>query len=351
MLTDLPPYAWNHNTEYLHEGRLAQNYRHRPNPPHKLLGTLSDDSSDLDMRWTKYVRQSELEWLKDHIVKSECIFPGAGYLLMAIEAVNQRASIIGLQVQGYTLRDVTFSKVLVVPDTTDGVEISLSLEPFRQSSAVASATWNEFRVISFGPNRKSYEHCHGLITVTYSPNFVFSSNDEAMLAKMRHNEAMTPKLYEHWLSQRALVGNETGPSLQMISKSCLRDGQVFCTMQVPDASDHGNPPIIGVPLMDSILQVVCLGLAGRVPSLDGALIVTSIAELVISPTGSWDSGHVLHCRGSIAELGPRDLDGQVIVAQDGDNILEPVIQLKGVKFVFLPQDENSNKSDDTMTKL
>lgn len=351
VLTDLPPYAWNHSVPHWHEGRLSQNYRHRQNPPHDLLGTLSDDSSDLDMRWTKYIRHSELPWLKDHIIKSESILPGAAYIAMAIEAVNQKASMSGLQVQSYTLRDVAFSKVLVVPDTPDGVEISLNLEPFRQSSAAASACWNEFRVISFGPDRKAYEHCHGLISVTLSPSFIFSSNDAATLAMMHRDKAMTPKLYEQWLSQGALTGNEMGPSFRLVSKSCLKDGQVFCTLRVPDAAGHAKTPTISVPLIDSIIQVTFFALAGRVRPLDGAIIPTSIAELAISASASWNPGSVLHCRGSTAELGPRDFDGQVIVAQDRDDALKPVVQVKGAMFVCIPKDEDSNQSDDTKTKL
>lgn len=351
VLTDLPPYAWNHNTKYWHEGRLAQNYRHRPDPPHELLGTLLDDSSDLDMRWIKYIRQSELPWLKDHVIKSECILPGAAYLLMAIEAVKQKASIIDMQVQGYTLRDVTFSKVLVVPNTTDGVEVSLSLEPFRQSSAAASTSWNEFRVISFGPNRKAYEHCHGLISVTHRPKFDFPSDDEATLAKVCYDRAMTPDLYKRWLSQRALTGNELGESLQLVSKSCLHNGDVFCTLRVPDASGQDHPPTLSVPLIDSIMQATLFTLAGRACPLDGTIVPVSIAELAISTTFSGDPGDVLQCRGSTAELGPRDFDGQVIAAHDRDETLEPVIQAKGAMFVCIPQDEERSKISDSKNKL
>lgn len=351
VLADLPPYAWNHSTQYWHEGRLAQNYRHRKNPPHDLLGTLMDDSSDLDMRWTKYIRQSELPWLKDHVIRSEILLPAGAYLAMAIEAVYQKTSISGLQVQGYTLRDVTFSKVLVVPDTSDGVEVSLILEPFRQSSAAASTSWDEFRVISFGPDRKAYEHCHGLISVTQNPNFDFGSDDEAMLAMMCHDKSMSSGLYNTWLAQAASNGNELGPSFQLISRCCLKDEHMFCTLRVPNRSGHDSPRTISVPLMDSVLQVAVLALADTARRLDGAIIPVSIAELAISASIGRNPGHTLHSRGSTAELGPRDFEGQVIVAQDKDDVLEPVVQLNGAKFVCIPRDEESNKRNDRNTKL
>ena len=347
VLTDIPPYPWNHNIKHWHEGRLAQNYCHRTNPPHDLLGSLLDDSSDLDMRWTKYIRQSELPWLKDHVVRSEVLLPGAAYLAMAIEAVAQKASISGVQIKGYTLRDVTFSKVLIVPDTPEGVEVSLILEPFRESSAAFSTNWNEFKVISFGPDRKAYEHCHGLINVIRYPNFDFSPADEAALATMRYDKAMTPELYKKWLSQAASNGTKLGPSLQLISQCCMKGKDVFCTLRIPDTLSQESPLTISVPLMDSILQVTAVSLA----EWDGAILPTSIAEVAVSASIGRNPGHVFQSRGSTMLLGGRDLVGQVIIAQDRDHILEPVVQVKGLKSVCIPRDEESYEGDGAKTKL
>ena len=351
VLTDIPPYPWNHSTEHWHEGRIAQNYCHRKQPPHDLLGILSDGSSDLDMRWSKYIRHSELPWLKDHVIRSDILLPAGAYLAMAMEAVAQKASMVGLQVQGYKIRDVTFSKVLVVPDTPDGVEVSLILEPYRQSSAAASTNWNEFRIISFGPDRKAYEHCHGLISANHAPNFDFSAKDEAILANMRHDKDMRSGLYQQWLSQAASNSNELGPSFQLISKCCMKGENVFCTLRIPDKFGDESPLTISAPLWDSILQATVLALAGRARPLTGAIIPTSIAELVISTSVGRDPGHLLHARGLTTEISPRDFEGQVILAQDTGDVLKPVIQVRGAKFVVIPSDEEYNKSDDRKTKL
>ena len=347
VLTDLPPYPWSHTTHW-HEGRLSQNYRRRMKPPHSLLGTLMDDSSDLDMRWTKYIRQSELPWLKDHVIRSEVLLPAGAYLAMAMEAVDQKASISGLQVQeGYTIRDVTFSKVLVVPDTPDGIEVSLILEPFRQSSAATSRNWDEFRVISFGADRKAYEHCHGLISARLKPEFDFSSDDEATLVMMRDDKSMNPDLYKQWITQAAARGNELGPSFQLVSECCLKDGHVFCKLSVPETSDE-SPSTIGVPLMDTFLQITVLSLAGGSGPLEGSMVPTSIAEMVISSSIGRHAGHALHTQGTTTALGPRDFEGEVIVAQGRDDILVPVVKIRGARFVCIPKDE---ESDDSETKM
>lgn len=351
VLTDLPPYAWNHSTQHWQEGRLSRNYLHRPNPPHDLLGTLLDDSSDLDMRWSNYIRRSELPWLIDHEVRSEIVLPGSAYLAMAIEAIRQKVSITGLQVQGYTLRDVTFSKALVVPDTSDGVEVSLILEPLRQSSVSASTNWNEFRVISFGTDRKAYEHCHGLISAAQNPSFDFTSHDEATLAMMRHDKTMQPELYKRFLSQGVSSGILLGPSFQLVSNSCLKGGHVFSNLHVPDRFNHESPLPVSAPLLDSILQVSVMTLTDTSRLTDGAIIPISIAELVISASISRNPGYELHARGSATEISIRDFEGQATVAQDEHGILKPVAQVHGAKFVSIAGDAMTRKDNDTKTKL
>ena len=160
-------------------------------------------------------------------MKAEILHPAGAYLAMAVEAAGQKAFISGLQVQSYLLRDVTFSKDMRAPDTSDGVEVSLTLESFWQSSAAVSSSWNEFRVLTFGPDRKAYKNCQGLISVSHDPSFDFSPEDEATMSMMRYDEAMKPDLYKHWMAQAATSGNELGPSFQLVSECCLKGEHIF----------------------------------------------------------------------------------------------------------------------------
>ena len=351
VLTDLPPYAWNHSTMHWQEGRQSKNYRHRTHPPHDLLGTLSNDSSNLDMRWSNYLRRSEHPWLNDHVIRSEVILPGGAYLVMAIEAINQKASISGLQIQGYTFRDIIFSRVLAVPDTSEGIEVSLILQPFRQSSATAATNWSEFRVISFGSDRKAYEHCHGLISISRKPSFDLSGDNVATLAMMRHDKDMKLEVYEQWLSSTSQSGNRLGPSFRLVSKACLKDGHAFCTLRISEKSGYESPTLVSVPLMDSIMQATLFAIVNRPGPLDGAIIPTSISELRLLASIDQHPGDELQCRGSTEELDSRNFKGQVIVAQDTGAGLEPVAQANGAKFVCVPRDEESNEGDDTDAKL
>ena len=175
VLTDLPTYPWNHSMRYWHDGRISRNYLKRTAPPHDLVGMLLDDSSDLDLRWVNHLRVTDLPWLNHHTLDSEPIFPGAGYVSMAIEAARQKATLVESEVRGYSLRDVHFSAALMVPDTPDGVEITLLLVPLRENPTSLWSTWDSFRILSYSSDRQAIEHCNGLISTSQEPSIGMSS--------------------------------------------------------------------------------------------------------------------------------------------------------------------------------
>ncbi|RYP69906.1 hypothetical protein DL769_005147 [Monosporascus sp. CRB-8-3] len=79
-------YAWNHDNEYWHEPRYARAVRMRPGPVQELLGHMTLDSSEQDMRWRRLLRSTGVPWLSGHQLQCQVAFPAAGYVVMALEA-------------------------------------------------------------------------------------------------------------------------------------------------------------------------------------------------------------------------------------------------------------------------
>lgn len=95
---------------------------------------------------------------------NEVVFPAAGYFAMAIEAVTQMVSDSegSLEIQSFTLKNMSIQRALVVPDDEYGVETLFALHsgnavrthsvvsPARRqytfsvsSVAMQGSTWNE----------------------------------------------------------------------------------------------------------------------------------------------------------------------------------------------------------------
>lgn len=63
VLSDLPPYPWNHETEFWHETRISDSHRMTPRPRNDILGTLTADSSNLEPRWRNILRLDDIPWV------------------------------------------------------------------------------------------------------------------------------------------------------------------------------------------------------------------------------------------------------------------------------------------------
>ncbi|KAK5992615.1 Polyketide synthase-nonribosomal peptide synthetase TwmB [Cladobotryum mycophilum] len=121
----LPTYSWDHDNEYWHESRYARAVRMRPGPVHELLGHLTPDSTEQDMRWRHILRLSEVQWLEGHRLQNVVVFPATGYLVSVLEAalmVCRDASVKLIEVL-----DVEIDSALVFDPHDLSVEIILSL--------------------------------------------------------------------------------------------------------------------------------------------------------------------------------------------------------------------------------
>ena len=170
VLVDLPSYPWDHSISHWHESRLSSDYRKRSAPRHPLLGAPCSDFNLLEPSWRNIVRVSEIPWVRGHTIQSNIVYPGAGYVAMAIEAILQWSRLKGRseEISRYRLKEVNIGKPLLIPDNAEGVETTLSLRPYSRSARNSSETWAEFRIFSYSKDESWTELCRGLITVDFN---------------------------------------------------------------------------------------------------------------------------------------------------------------------------------------
>lgn len=103
------------------------------------------------------------------------MYPGAGYVVMAIEATAQMVAGLNAHerptVAACKLREVVIRSALVVSEgnsgtsTSDGTETLVSLRRWNDSLRVLSENWYEFVVSSVNDDGRWTEHCRGLINI------------------------------------------------------------------------------------------------------------------------------------------------------------------------------------------
>ncbi|KAK2740850.1 pksn polyketide synthase for alternapyrone biosynthesis [Colletotrichum kahawae] len=133
----LPSYSWNHSRSYWHKASPNSTaLAALPTPRADLLGVPTTPQNPFEPSWQNVLRQDELPWLEDHAVLGAVLFPAAGYLVIAMEALRTLACKKNYPLYGIELLDVQFETGLTMEDhesasesTNRGQGIRLTLKP------------------------------------------------------------------------------------------------------------------------------------------------------------------------------------------------------------------------------
>ena len=345
VLHDLPRYPWNHQNRHWVEPRINKTHRNRPEAPHDLLGSLVLGTNLLTPSWRLEVRPSDIPWVRDHIVQGNIVYPGAGYICMAIEGACQAAGAGHKRILGYQLRDVDILQALIVPDTTEGVEVQLTLRPCSDKS-ISVKGWQEFQVFSVTGENKWLEHCKGLISV----DFASEVNDHA---KWTAFASPTSKLvgprnatdYRMRLDPRDIyfgmrsVGICHGPIFQNLKSIRARKNQSVSAFAVADTAatmpyQYQHKHVVDPTTLDSIFQAAYTALPGAGSKMTIPLIPKSIKKLWIANDIGSDAGHRFRAYSDITRSSAQRFDTDIVVVDDDDDVTksDPVIMIDG--FVF-----------------
>ena len=346
VVTDLPPYSWDHSNRYWNESRLSKDYRTRLHPPHELLGLRIVSSNTLEPTWRNLFSVDSLPWLQEHVIDNFALFPGSGYLCMAMEAVRQMTS--ERQIPGvitkYIMRDITYAKALVIPDAPAKVEVQFILRPSKGPSDKLASTWDDFRVISLARDGSWSEHCSGSIMAEFasgtyevasSVNDFVGNTAQRMLNRVSEecSEDVDSKSFYDGLR---VNGIDYGENFSTIKKLRIGHCKALGTVAIPDIgnimpSKYMQPHILHPATFDALMHIV-LPLYSRHCSL-GPVMLIAIDEVTISANMSKNPGDELIVACELFPAGPRSGSVDVSVFQtDDQGTLFPVVTLSHEEF-------------------
>ena len=180
------------------------------------------------------LRLKDVPWLDDHKLLPAPIFPAAGYLAMAIEAMSQYHynAVAAPEIKGFSLRNVAINSTLQVPDDEFGVEIILNLQPAQLTISKTSERWHEFRIRSL-QNDQWTEHCNGSISVELERP---SSSKTQFLIDAKSSPVSSSSWYEKF----ADIGLGYGPTFQGLTDIRARPSENRATATVALHTTEGN---------------------------------------------------------------------------------------------------------------
>ncbi|TVY84105.1 Highly reducing polyketide synthase FUM1 [Lachnellula suecica] len=153
VLTDLPAYSWDHAKSFWKESRFSKEWRNRKFIPHETLGVQLPGSSHLEPTWRNILTLEKAGWIRDHKVGTDIVFPGAGYVCMAGEAIRQLTGRSDYSVRGLSIRTA-----MLVNESKENDLVTT----FKKAKLTTTddSDWWEFRITSFNGSTWN-EHCSG----------------------------------------------------------------------------------------------------------------------------------------------------------------------------------------------
>ncbi|KAH7310210.1 putative hybrid NRPS/PKS enzyme [Rhexocercosporidium sp. MPI-PUGE-AT-0058] len=150
LVTGLPKYQWDHDRVFWSESRIAKLFRTSEDSMHTLLGVRTTDGTAGEYRWTNVLKPKEIPWLSGHALQGQTVFPGTGYIGLAMEASMQIAD--GRPVKCIELSDLEIIKAIAIDDNA-GTEILVTMTSVsgeEQGSDVISADFTSYSPASKG---------------------------------------------------------------------------------------------------------------------------------------------------------------------------------------------------------
>ncbi|ETS80412.1 hypothetical protein PFICI_07941 [Pestalotiopsis fici W106-1] len=163
---ELPCYAWDHSRSYRKESRLLRQWL-GGDRPHLLLGKRLPQSSPISNQWHNFIRQRDIEWLSGHSLQGQTVFPGAGYVVMGMEAAISVAG--DKEIQLLEVLDLDINKAVTFNDENSMVELSLSLTLDSSQTTDDCATYQFVINSSLARETGLSSSASGTLAVTYGP--------------------------------------------------------------------------------------------------------------------------------------------------------------------------------------
>ncbi|KAJ5628114.1 hypothetical protein N7490_010342 [Penicillium lividum] len=361
VLTNLPTYPWNHSERYWFTSRVAKNILHTAFPRNDILGTICMDNIDVEPRWRNIVRADDHPWIRQHKVQDNNVYPMTGFLAMAMEAISQQAQLHHLVPGKIELRDISITRVLMIPDN-GAVETMFTLRPARgESSGRSILGWHEFKVFSWAESRGWDQHCSGLVMVheTKEVNPVNGSlqqiiTEKALVQMVADLQAVCTKpidseaLYEDISSGgvkygtlfRRLSNISVGPQHQAIARFEVPDTSV-CMPNGRETDCVAHPATL-----DLCCQAMWVLTGFGQPGKKQTHVPSHVDRFIVSLDYKLSAGTCLQLFGSRSGMESVSFpESNRIIATRADNANDVIVDIDGITLVPLAGENRGSKDN------
>lgn len=334
LIKGLPTYRWDHERTFYHESRISKARRTQSGSTHELLGTRQADNCSQDIRWRNLLSTKEIPWLKDHQVQGQPVFPGAGYISTAVEAIVE--SVQGASISLIEIRDFAIGQALMIEEDY-AVEILVSLTNIQQTHSKASARFAFF-------SQEGKDSANMVQNASCNISVLLGGSDPLALPPKAAEDSQMFDLEESrfYNSVNRLGYGYTG-SFKALNGLKRKMDVAAGLITVPEVTPSFKRLLVHPAQLDAAIQSMIL--AYCYPGDTGL-------RTIQLPTGidcirfnapfcaTTSPGSKVHFRSSVAPAGNNDINGDVdVYHEDGSTTM---IQLQGLHTKSLTAEDDLN---------
>lgn len=333
LFQNLPPYPWDYSAGLRwSEPRASTELRGRAYTRHELLGSQQLAGNGIEWSWRNVLHADEVPWLRDHKIESRTVFPAAGYLAVAIEAVTRAYMTSDDSLDkpsAFDFENVSINSALVVPDQDDlqqsPVELHTTVSLRKLSAKTSSTSLYDFTISSWSSGQ-SVVHCVGSVKISGS-----SFERTIALHEIGRSRSWT---MERWRQRFTEEGIFFGPYFQSLTgveadKRQVRTA-VRCAARIhpPNTQHLATRYAVHPVTIDACLQATLISSTGGNPDAFRSYVPVFISRCRIQKPrlGYNDSQGTIHAHSGRTGVSTLRAD---CILEDENGLL--VVEMQGVK--------------------
>ncbi|KAK5996028.1 Polyketide synthase-nonribosomal peptide synthetase phmA [Cladobotryum mycophilum] len=276
LVPNLPSYAWDHERAFWHESRQYAANRTKTHPTHELLGTKCPDGTAKQHRWRNMLRPREIPWLAGHQIQEQMVFPAAGYVSAAIEAV--KFAIQGQPIKEIEIEDFIIGQAIAFNDEYSSVETQFTLTDVHSDAIYWSSAFSFYSASSKNSGAMDLNASGKIRIIMGEPN------DDLLPPSPSSDFNMIDVDPDRFYASLGKLGfGYTGP-FQALGSLKRRMGVATGTIRNPSSTDPAHELLMHPATFDNAIQSIILAYCypndGRLRSVH---LPTGIRKIKLNP--------------------------------------------------------------------
>lgn len=360
LLVDLPEYPFNHSRGYWHESRISRNFRLRRQPPSEFLGVRSSDWSHAVPRWRHFIRTSELPWSLDHVIDGSALYPAAGMLVMAIEAIREMTEGVD-HVEGYSLHDVDLLSAMDLTVNKGCLEVETTLRARNDPSERNTLHRYDFSITSFNSLKNDWTlNCRGIVTADVSAGFDQWSKQVIQTQRQGLSEHFSPILSGHTgtdvdseLIYASLkdIGLDFGHDFQVAQHQRYDESRRQSSAKIALSRSSERGSVIHPVSLDAMFHLALTAVTSGGRQRIAAAVPTRIENLWLSSKAnlSYPGRDTLQACTEVEEMSTRGFTSRGIAMDSLDHTV--VVWYDGLSMTNVTRNPTSQRSPDVQRQI